>query len=147
MRDSLQPDRSALVFIVSLGAGLMDAVTGLCLIVAPAVVLRLLGAPMPAGGDDVLMRFVGAFVCGVGCAYLWGMGTADVGKRLRQLEGVWGATALIRLCVALFTCGAVLLGRLAPLWLVVSLTDGVLGVGQLAALRAGWCANKRGQAL
>lgn len=125
------------VFAISLIAGGMDTTTGLLLVAAPGFTLAMFGATLPEGGD-VLMRFIGAFVAGIGTSYLWGIATKSNHLRMRRLFGVWGTTAIARAAVAVFTIAAVVTGALEPLWLVVGFTDAILAVTQTALLRHGW---------
>lgn len=134
----MRSDRTTLVLLVSLGAGLLDTTTGALLVTVPETTLRLFGAAMPGGGGDILMRFVGAFVLGVGLSYLWGLATARFDRRSQRLHGVWGATAAIRACIAAFTLTAVATKQLEPAWLVVSASDATLAAIQLWALKARW---------
>jgi hypothetical protein len=130
-------ERKHLVLVLTLGAGAMDTTTGLLLVALPATTVALFGAAMPPG-DDILMRFVGAFVAGVGMSYLWALATRDATARANRLPGVWSVTALVRTVIALFVGGAVALGRLDAAWLVVALSDAFLATVQIAGLRAGW---------
>jgi hypothetical protein len=127
------------VIALSLCAGMMDAGTGVLLVVAPAMTLGMFGATLP-GGDAaaILMRWIGVFVAGVGCSYLWAIAPPDHAVRARRLPGVWGATAVIRSGVAVFCIVAVITGHLAASWLVVGLTDAALAGVQTYGLRAGW---------
>lgn len=133
-------DQLPLVRLITLGAGAMDATTGLVLALAPTPALNLFGISIP-GEDDILMRFVGAFVAGVGLAYLWALAPMQPAAGRKRLPGVWGATALVRGCVALFCFAAVGAGKLSPIWLVVGGTDAVLAGVQITVLRTGWLEN------
>jgi hypothetical protein len=134
----MRTERSIAIVLLSLGAGLMDTTTGLLLVSIPGKTLALFGATMPGGGSDILMRFVGAFVGGVGLSYLWALATPRFDFRSRRLHGVWGATTMIRTCIALFTFTAVATGHLAPAWLVVGFSDATIAAIQTWGLRAGW---------
>lgn len=133
-------DRTRLILGVSVVAGAMDALTGTLLLTTPATVLSLMGTTTPGGpAGEILVRYIGAFVTGVGLSYFWGLAVpATHGRRFRRMSGVWGATAIVRAVVALFCTGAVATGALAPAWLLVAATDGILAAVQGAALRAGW---------
>lgn len=89
-----------------------------------------------------MMRFVGAFVAGIGTSYLWGIASKQPVVRMRRLFGVWGATALARGGVALFTTTAVIMGPLEPHWLVVGLTDATLAIVQTMLICRGWFDRK-----
>lgn len=116
----------------SVGAGGMDAVTGLLLIVAPLMVLRLLGiAPI---SDDALifLSWVGVFVMAVGLSY----GLALTGRA--RGEAAWMFTGLVRILVAVFLAIRVVTGAMEPAWLLVAASDGLVAAGQGAILLAGW---------
>lgn len=134
----MRSDRTSIVLLLSLAAGLLDSTTGALLVTVPETTLRMFGATMPGGGGDILMRFVGAFVLGVGLAYLWGLATSRFDQRARRLHGVWGATAMIRTCIATFTLTAVLTGSLGAVWLVVSASDATIALIQGWGLKARW---------
>jgi len=131
-------DRIAFIFLLSLGAGSLDTATGALLLTLPEWTLHRFGAALPGGGSDILMRFVGAFVLGVGLSYLWGLATPHTDRRTRRLHGVWGTTAVIRASIATFTTIAVVTGSLAPAWLVVAGSDAALAAIQAHGLRARW---------
>lgn len=131
------PDRFRPALLFTFCAGTMDTLTGLLLLAWPARTVALFGAGMPAG-DDILLRFVGAFVAGVGSTYLWALAAPDPRSRGRRVAGVWGATAVVRLWIAVFIGAAVALGRLDGPWLVVGATDALLALVQGGGLRAGW---------
>jgi len=127
------------VTLLSLGAGTMDATTGLVLVAAPAAALGIFGLALPGGaGAEILMRWIGAFVAGVGLSYLWAVLPRDDATRAQRLPGVWGATAVVRTGVALFCTIAVAARQLEPVWLVVGATDAALAIVQFHGLRKGW---------
>ncbi len=114
--------------------GLGDTGTGLLLLFAPTLTLRLMGvalAPTPI----VFASFVGVFVLGVGISYLV---LLPVPREAARWEAQWLVTALIRSLVALFLCVEVATGRMEGAWLAVALTDGVLAVTQWTGLKRGW---------
>lgn len=130
------PDRSTLelwrsrVRLLALLAGAMDTVTGALLLAAPAFTLRLMMIEMPADSGP-FVRFVGAFVFGVGLSYFPPFlrhGRRDCDAALRS---VFVTTGLIRLSVALFTGSAVAGGILVAAWLSVTLSDLALGSLQI----------------
>jgi len=130
-----------IVIRLSWFAGLMDATTGVVLVAAPGAALGLADVALPGGeAAAILMRWIGAFVGGVGLSYLWAVAPRSAGERARRLPGVWGATAMIRTGVALFCLMSVVTGALAPIWIVVGLTDAALAIVQSWGLRAGWLA-------
>jgi hypothetical protein len=82
------------------------------------------------------MRWIGLFVASVGAVYLypWLLRGGAL-RRDQRLATVVEVTALQRAAVALFVCGAVAAGALAPGWLVVALFDGGVAMAQSALLR------------
>jgi hypothetical protein len=116
----------------SVGAGGMDAVTGLLLIAAPATVLRLLGIAPLADEALVFLGWVGVFVLAVGLSY----GIALTGRA--RGEAVWMFTGLVRLLVAAFLTARVFSGTMEPAWLLVATSDGAIALAQGAMLQAGW---------
>lgn len=118
---------------LAVGAGAMDFATGVGLVFAPVWTLAQMGVAAPGTGEaEWFMRYVGAFVGGVGACYLW----AAAGPRER-LRVALGAMAWLRGAVAVFTGVAVARGALAPAWLAVTATDGGLVVAQLWLLAKG----------
>lgn len=124
------------------GAGVGDLATGLALIASPGLVLALLGIPEPAGAA-VYLRFVGAFVAGVGAAYLY-PALPWVARRPGRLATVAEVTALVRAGIALFLLVAVVSGELAAAWLVVAAFDGGLALAQAWMLGRGWIGDDAG---
>jgi len=120
--------------LLALLAGAMDAVTGALLLAAPGFTLRLMGIGM-VEGTSPFVRFVGAFVLGVGLSYfppfLWqGREKCDA-----ALRAVFVTTGLIRLSIGLFTAVAVLTGTLPWPWLSVTFSDLTLAVLQALIVR------------
>lgn len=109
--------------------GAMDAATGVALMVAPEMVAKVLGAEL--GGGAIWMRWIGAFVAGVGLSYGWAM-------RRGWGEPVWAVTATLRLAVAGFLTVAMAGGDLEPTWWGVAVTDGVVAAVQGLGLWKGW---------
>lgn len=116
----------------SVGTGAMDAVTGLLLIVAPLLVLQLLGIAPLANEALVFLNWIGVFVMAVGMSY----GLALTGRA--RGEAVWMFTGLVRAMVAIFLISKVLFGALEPAWLLVAAGDGIVAAVQGAILLAGW---------
>lgn len=117
---------------LALLAGVMDFVTGLGLIVAPALTLRGMLAPVPGPESLVYLRFVGVFVFAIGTSYLlaWRRGGRE------PLRAVFRFTLPFLAGAALFTGSAVMTGALAPAWLSVTFTDLLLVGLQVWLLRA-----------
>lgn len=122
------------LFCLVAGGG--DAVTGLLLVAAPALVLRLLGIAAPSG-DLAYLRFVGVFVGCVGLAYLWPWLSRDAGRRSRRIVSAVEMTAGIRLAVALFLGVAVAAGTLDLPWITVGVYDALVATAQLGLLARG----------
>ena len=122
------------LFCLVAGGG--DAVTGLLLVAAPALVLRLLGIARPSG-DLAYLRFVGVFVGCVGLAYLLPWLTRDRLRRSRRIVSAVEMTAGVRLAVALFLGVAVAAGALDLPWMTVGVYDAVVAIAQLGLLAQG----------
>jgi hypothetical protein len=117
--------------LVLLAAGALDAVTGALLVASPARVLSAMGATEILA-EPAWMRFIGAFVLGVGAASLAGLARRDDPARLAQ---VLESTAVVRVAIALFTGGCLIAGALSPAWLAVCLSDASVAALQLALAR------------
>ncbi len=117
----------------SIGMGSMDALTGLLLILAPELVLRLLKIAPPSQDALVYLSWIGVFVMAVGLSY----GIA-LGKRLQHGEAVWAFTSLVRVSVAIFLTVKICQGLLEPAWALVALSDGIVASVQIWVLRKGW---------
>lgn len=113
-------------------AGACDVTTGALLIAAPAFTLRLMRVS-DALSQPAWMRFIGAFVFGVGAVYLYGILRAPRGGA--RLAHLMEGTALVRICIAAFTGGAIVTGQLTPAWLAVCLTDASFAIVQIVLLR------------
>ena len=116
----------------SVGTGAMDVVTGSLLIVAPLLVLRLLGIAPLAEESLLFLSWIGIFVLAVGLSY----GLALLG-RVRG-EVVWFFTGSVRALVAVFLTVKVLSCAMEPAWLLVAAGDGLVAMVQGAILLAGW---------
>ena len=116
----------------SAAVGAMDALTGLLLVVAPAVTLRLLGIEPPGAEALVFLSWMGVFVGAVGLSY----GLVLLNRR--RGSTVWMVTALVRVLVGVFVVCRIAAGDLVVGWGVVAVTDLVVAGVQLAVLRAGW---------
>lgn len=119
----------------ALVVGAMDTVTGILLIAAPVLTLRLmLIGEQPA--EPVWLRFVGAFVTGVGLIYLYPF-AATAGRRAVLLAAALEFTAIVRGAVGLVVAASVLRGALPAAWLTVAVTDLALAIFQIALVRRG----------
>lgn len=125
-------NKKKFITVWSVSVGVMDAVTGLLLILVPSQVLRLLGIAPPSAEALVYLSWVGVFVAGIGLSYAMVLGDRRRGRT------VWMFTALMRALVAVFVIWRIADGSLVPLWVVVALTDAVVAVVQTAVLRSGW---------
>jgi hypothetical protein len=121
----------------SMAVGAMDGLSGLLLVVAPALVLSMLGIAPPTVDALVFLRWMGVFVGGIGLSYALILGDRHRG------ETIWMFTSLVRGLVAVFVAWQIVAGTLAPAWAVVALTDFVVAVVQMTAVRADWWEEKR----
>ena len=119
-----------------LAAGGCDTLTGLLLVVAPLFTLRLMMIPGHEA-DPVLVRFIGAFVFGIGSSYLRPFLTRDPAAREARFAGMLDFTAGARVAVGSFVTVAVLAGALHPMWATVAVTDLGLAAVQIVMLRRG----------
>jgi len=120
--------------VIALGAG--DLVTGALLVVAPAVVFRLLGfAPAPDEAT-IFVRWIGVFVAAIGGAYLLPFRLAAGRERQERLRATLEWTALARLAVATFVAAGVLAVALPEGWCFVGSYDALAASAQLALLAA-----------
>ena len=128
------PSRYGVAHAYCLLAGGMDSLTGLLLVSMPLSTLGLMGIPeMPA--EPVYLRFVGAFVGGVGLSYLYPFLYRRPRRTDRTLAVVLEVTALVRFGIAAFIAWAIGSGALPPAWLSVLVTDAVLATVQLFMVR------------
>ena len=118
--------------IYCLAAGACDVATGLLLVAAPRFTLSLMGVA-DALSEPAWMRFIGAFVLGVGSIYLYGIAREPRGGA--RLTHLMEATALVRAVVAVFTGWAIVAGELSPAWASVCATDAIFATAQVALLR------------
>ncbi|MEN8678469.1 MAG: hypothetical protein ABF391_00345 [Akkermansiaceae bacterium] len=108
------------------GTGLMDALTGLCLIVLPSWTLGLMGVNPP--GDLVFLSYIGVFVFAIGAShFLVGQFPSDIASRERW-KTIWKVSALARLCVAVFVLVKITSGQLETAWISVTATDFIVAM-------------------
>jgi hypothetical protein len=117
-------------YCLLVGAG--DALTGLMLMAAPLATLHLMG--IATVSEPIFLRFIGAFVAGVGLSYGLPLLPATPMVRASRLASVLELTALLRLLVGTFVAIAVLTKALAPAWSTVAITDLALALVQIALL-------------
>lgn len=123
--------------------GLSDTLTGLLLILAPALTVRLMRLHVP---DDSLpfLSWIGAFVLSVGVACLYGAFLVTRLAFASKLQVVWILTAITRGFVAVFVTAKMMTGTLEPGWSTVAVTDGALALLQAIGLSKGWLADVAG---
>jgi uncharacterized protein YjeT (DUF2065 family) len=127
---------------LALAAGALDFCTGLGLVVAPALLLRLMGMG-ETFGDMVYLRFVGAFVWAVGFSYLWALRRRQLTGDATLLRATLEITIIFRLAAGSFAAWAILRGWLMPAWASVPATDFFLAATQGWLLRRGALAQKK----
>jgi hypothetical protein len=118
---------------LALGAGGLDLATGLGLVLAPALVLQLMGVVPPGAEALVYLRWIGAFVGAVGFSYLWALGRRDGALLRHTLE----LTVWFRLAAGGYSAWALATGALPPGWASVPVTDFLLAAAQVWLLRRG----------
>lgn len=115
--------------------GAMDAITGLLLMFAPSLTLRLMRLPDLASESMVYLSWIGAFVFAIGMSYLF-VGPHSHEERVKLL---WQFTAFARAVIAVFVTAQVLCGNLSAGWLTVAATDASVAMLQCWALsRSKW---------
>lgn len=124
--------RTKFLRIWSVTVGSMDALTGLALILAPALVLEVLGIVAPSADALLFLSWIGVFVAAVGLSYSMALG------RRSRAETVWGFTGMVRILVAVFLSAKILGGDMPAHWGIVAGCDGLVGVFQIVILRLGW---------
>ena len=128
------------ILLYHYAAGLCDTSTGLLLLFAPALTLRMMGItrnPRPL----FYASYVGIFVFCVGFSYLVVPGTG-LAKSLgaASWRTQWLITALFRTAIAVFVSVQVAIGGMQPAWIAVALTDATFAVVQWIGLRRDWIA-------
>lgn len=122
------------VYVMMFLAGLMDATTGALLLAAPNWTLRLMGiTTLPL--EPLYQQWIGAFVCSVGCSYLFPFLLPAGPERDRRSLGILTMATIVRIFIAVFSGVAIARGDLEPAWISVTLTDGTLAGLQLIILR------------
>ena len=121
-----------LALLWSLAVGAMDAVTGLLLIFAPSLVMKLLGIPALPPEMQVYMEWIGVFVFSTGLSYSLTTRGRDAA------ETVWIFTTIVRSSVAVFLAVKIAGGALPVTWALVAAADAAVAMVQMAGLKAGW---------
>jgi hypothetical protein len=122
--------------------GLSDTSTGLLLIAAPGLTLRLMGLHA-AADTSTFLSYIGVFVLAVGLACLYGGMLAMTCGAADKLEVVWLLTAITRGLVAVFVVVKLASGALEPGWSAVAFTDGTFALIQFVGLARGWLHHVR----
>ncbi len=117
--------------------GASDTGTGLLLIVAPALTLRLMKLHVDPAALP-LLSYIGVFVLSVGIACFYGALLARKPVFAARLQTVWLLTAITRGLVAVFVVCQIASGKLEAGWITVALTDGAFAVLQSIGLLRGW---------
>ncbi len=135
--------KRSFLLVYQLLTGLSDTSTGLLLIAAPALTLRLMKLHAAAATLPFL-SYIGVFVLSVGLACLYGGWLAVEGGPAERLEVVWLLTAITRGLIAVFLVVKVASATLEPGWSTVAFTDGAFAIFQFLGLTRGWLHNVRG---
>jgi hypothetical protein len=113
----------------------MDTITGILLLAAPLLTLRLMrisGVPL----EPVYLRWIGAFVLASGVMYVYPfLPRAGAILRADRFQIVLEATTIIRVCVAATVWAAILARTLPAAWSSVGLTDAAIAAAQLCMIR------------
>ena len=85
----------------SVAVGAMDALTGILLMFAPGLVVRMLGVAAPSTDALVFLSWIGVFVTAVGLSYALALGAGSVARRSgcsRGWCGFWSRCFLRSRC-------------------------------------------------
>jgi hypothetical protein len=132
-------NRRILLWYQILVAG-SDTLTGILLIAAPGVTLRLMRLHAPESAMPYV-SFVGTFVIAVGIACIYGARLMACRGCTNRQETVWLLTAVTRGMVALFLLSGIVVGTMEPGWLTVAVFDGACAAIQTYGLRKEWLKN------
>ena len=122
------------IYIMMLLAGLMDAVTGTLLMAAPLWTLKLMRVAIPPV-EPLYQQWIGAFVCSVGCSYLFPFLLPAGPERDLRALGILTMATIVRIFIASFCTAAIFSGALHITWISVPLTDATLAILQVIILR------------
>lgn len=111
----------SLISLVHFGTGLMDALTGICLIALPAVTLRLMG--VTPGTDLVFVSYIGVFVFAVGASHFFAGPFPATAVARERWKTIWKISILARLSVGVFVLVQIMQGTLESAWISVTATD------------------------
>lgn len=121
-KTSIIMNTKRIIFILHYFSGIMDAITGLCLIFAPTWTLNMMRVP-PQEDAPHLVSYIGTFVFAVGCSHFFaGYYPTSLISRERW-RTLWKVSSLVRYCIAGFVLSRVLTGAFDIGWLAVTLTD------------------------
>jgi hypothetical protein len=134
--------KRSLLIAYQLLTGLSDTSTGMLLIGAPELTLRLMKLHA-APATLPFLSYIGVFVLSVGIACLYGGLLAATDSPPDRLEVVWLLTAITRGLVAVFVVVELARGALEPGWSSVAFTDGALALIQVIGLARGWLRHVR----
>jgi hypothetical protein len=126
-----------LLFSYQMLTGVSDTSTGVLLIFAPGLTLRLMR--LHVSPDSLpFLSYIGAFVLSVGIACLYGAYLATRAGSAPKLEVVWLLTGITRGLVAMFVVTKILTGTLEAGWISVAVCDGAFALLQAIGLSKGW---------
>lgn len=127
-------NKKNLVYLLMLLAGLMDASTGALLMAAPLWTLKLMGITvMPV--EPIFQRWIGAFVCSVGCSYLLPFFLKVGAERDQRIVGILSMATIVRMFISTFSGVAIATGSIEKAWISVTFTDATLAALQFIILR------------
>lgn len=132
--------KARILLVYQLLTGFSDTSTGLLLLFAPALTLRLMRLQVAPAALPFL-SYVGAFVLSVGLACLYGAYVIGRAAAAPRLETVWLLTGVTRALVALFVITQIVGGGLQPGWVSVAITDGIFAIVQGIGLAKGWLSD------
>lgn len=117
--------------------GFSDTSTGLLLVFAPVLTLRLMELHAAPAALPFL-SYMGAFVLSVGVACFYGAILACRRVMAEKLEVVWLLTGITRILVAAFVLVSIFTKALETGWITVAVTDGAIALFQFYGLTRGW---------
>ena len=85
--------------------------------------------------EPLFQQWIGAFVCSVGCSYLFPFFLPAGAARNQRAVGILTMATIVRIFIAAFSGFAIATGALETAWLSVTFTDATLAVLQLVILR------------